>query len=191
MRCRRPILARGAIGALVVVIAASCSSAPPVESIDREEAIAVAAATVDDRPAVLDRLGVPDSFQLTLDEVEGSTVQFESWAYHDLGTRIDFVDGVVAWTVDIEDLPDGSLLPVWYAPGDFNLLMPLSEAATAATEGSPVAQQPTSIDLADGGEEYANALFLTGDQVLLGFVEDTLVYAETFALVPDAAGSDA
>lgn len=174
--------------AVSLVLIGSCSSEPAFNSVDLDEAIAASETFVDDRTAVLERLGAPDSFQITLDEVEGILVRFESWSYHDLGTRIDFVDGAVAWNIEIDNLPDGSLLPIWYSPSDFELLMAFGEAQAVATDLSPADQTPTTIDLSGGGEDYEGTALMAGDQIALGFVDDALVYVETFALAPDVGG---
>ena len=173
---------------VALVLIGSCSSESAVDQVGIDEAVAASAAFVDDRPAVLDRLGAPDSFQVTLDEIEGVMVRFESWSYHDLGYRIDFVDGAVAWNIEIDDLPGGSLLPIWYAPSDFELLMTLDDAQAVAADLSPANQSPAAVDLSEGGEDYEGTVLLAGDQILLGFVDDVLVYIETFALSADDGG---
>lgn len=176
------LMSRGLLIVVVLALIGSCSSESTVESVSFDEAVAAGAAFVDDRPSVLERLGAPDSFQITLDEIEGVMVRFESWSYHDLGSRIDFVDGAAAWNIEIDDIPNGSLLPIWYTPVDFELLMTLEEAKGVATDLSPAGQSPTAIDLSDGGEDYEDTTLLAGDQIMLGFVDDALVYVETFAL---------
>lgn len=173
---------------IAIVLIGSCSSESTVDTVGLDEAIAASASFVDDRPAVLERLGAPDSFQVTLDEIEGVMVRFESWSYHDLGSRIDFVDGAVAWNIEIDDLPNGSLLPVWYSPSDFELLMTLDEAQTIAMNLSPAGQPPIVVDLSEGGEDFSGSTLLAGDQIILGFVDDLLIYFETIALAPDVGG---
>jgi hypothetical protein len=173
--------------ALVLVVASigGCSRDSDVEPVDLDEAIAAGATFTDDRPAVLERLGAPDSFQITLDEIDGSMVRFESWSYHDLGTRIDFADGTAAVNIEIDDLPDGSLLPLWYTPQDFELLITLDEAQRSAIDLSPAHQTPTVIDLSEGGDDYEEITVMVGDQILLAFVDGVLTHVETFVLPPD------
>jgi len=185
MTDRIRLMSRGLLIVVVLALVGSCSSESTVESVSFEEAVAAGAAFVDDRPSVLERLGAPDSFQLTLDEIEGVMVRFESWSYHDLGSRIDFVDGAAAWNIEIDDIPNGSLLPIWYTPADFDLLMTLDDAKGVATRLSPADQTPTAIDLSEGGEDYEGTTLMVGDQIMLGFVDDVLVYVETFSLSAD------
>ena len=183
---------RAATRALVLVIAfasiSACSSESAIDSVGIDEAIAAGAAFVDDRPAVLDRLGAPDSFQISIDEIEGVMVRFESWSYHDLESRIDFVDGVVAWNIEIGGLSGDSLLPIWYAPLDFEMLMEFDEAQAIAADLSPANQTPTAIDLSEGGEDYEGIELMAGDQIILGFVDHFLVYVETLVLSPNDGG---
>lgn len=188
MAGRARAVSRAAAIAVALVLIGSCSSESAIDQASLDEAVAASATFVDDRAAVLERLGAPDSFQITLDEIEGVMVRFESWSYHDLGSRIDFVDGAVAWNIEIDDLPDGSLLPIWYTPSDFELLMALDEAQAVAADLSPASQSATAVDLSEGGEDYEGATLLAGDQILLGFVDDVLIYIETFALSADDGG---
>jgi hypothetical protein len=55
----------------------------------------------DHRVRVLELMGPPDTFRLTFQELEGTDVRWEEWAYYDLGARFDFVDGQLLWTVDL------------------------------------------------------------------------------------------
>jgi hypothetical protein len=54
---------------------------------------ALTAEVVDDRPGVLETLGRPDAFDISIVLVEGVEVKLESWRYYQFGTRVDFVDG--------------------------------------------------------------------------------------------------
>jgi hypothetical protein len=148
---------------------------------------AVATPSVDRRPEIRAMVGPPDSFTIWVDEIEGTTVRFESWSYHDLLTRFDFVDGELLWTVELESLPDGALYPLFYAPEEFEPLMTLEAARTLLQNASPD-MDVVELDLA-GGEDPDPALVggtaLVGDQIVLGFADGLLVYVESFALAED------
>ena len=146
---------------------------------------ALAAKTPDERAEVLARLGLPDAFVISDQTVTGGNVRFESWHYNQFGLRVDFIDGQVAWTVEGEAPPQGSLYPAWYNPLDFEIGMSQEAAASLAAKRSPAGAKPQAIDLAEGGEDLAGATMLAGDQILMGFYNGRLVYVETLALLPE------
>lgn len=136
----------------------------------------------DRRPDVLAELGGPDAFVVSVDEVDGGVVRFESWRYYETATQIDFADGEVLWSVAIDPLLDGSLYPLWFDPAEFVMLA--SRDKVMAVLGDVAL---TEIDVDD--EAMPGAVLLAGDQLLLGFVDDKLVYVETFPLSPEEPGS--
>ena len=165
-----------------VAIVAGCSGGNPAidagSGSPRDDALAdfVDAESVDRRPVLLSEMGAPDSFVVTVDEVDGSVSRFESWTYYDAGVQVDLIDGEILWQVEIRELPDGSLLPLDYGPDEFVMLA--STTAVFAVLGDT---ELTKIDSAsdfdvDGAELWA------GEQLALAFVEDQLVYVETFAV---------
>lgn len=136
--------------------------------------------SVDRRPELLAELGAPDAFVISVDEVDGSVSRFESWSYFPAGVQIDLVDGEVVWSVQIDELPDGSLLPLAYQPTEFTMLASRAETM-AVLEGVELEVLSSSADVeVDGAELWA------GEQLLLAFVEDRLVYVETYPLAPVA-----
>jgi hypothetical protein len=149
---------------------------------------ALQAEIVDDRPAVLEYLGIPDAFDISIVEVEGGTVRMESWRYYQFGTRVDFVDGEAVWTVDIDPMPAGTTFAAWYDPMDFELGMTSAEVSRVISDASPAGIAPTRIDLSPAGEDLEGGSTLVGDQIVCGFQEDQLVYVETVAMEPEGAG---
>lgn len=139
----------------------------------------------DDRPGVLEQLGRPDAFDISVVMVEGVQVRMESWRYYQFGTRVDFCDGEAVWTMDIEPMPDGTIFAAWYDPLAFKAGMTADEASREAAAASPVGFQPELIDLSEGGEDLAGGKALVGDQILIGLYEDQVVYVETVALAPE------
>lgn len=174
---------------LLMSATVGCSDdATQPEGVDSQQLIeAVATPSVDRRPEIRAMVGPPDSFTIWVDEIEGTTVRFESWSYHDLLTRFDFVDGELVWTVELEPLPDGSLYPLFYDPAEFEPLMTVETARTLLQDASP-GTDVVELDLA-GGEDPDPALVggtaLVGDQIVLGFADGLLVYVESFALAED------
>jgi hypothetical protein len=131
---------------------------------------------IDRRPSVLAELGGPDAFAITVDEVDGVVSRFESWSYYEAGTQIDFVDGELLWDIEIAGVPDGSFLPLMFDPMEFTMLTSRAEV-TAALGDVELTRVTADTDLTvDGAELW------TAEQLVLAFVDDRLVYAETFVL---------
>lgn len=151
-------------------------------------ALALAAPTVDERSQILENLGRPDEFDISVVQVEGGEVRLESWRYYRLGTRVDFVDGVIVWTIDLELAPEGSIFPAWYDPTAFRTGMALDEATALVTTASPAGFVPEMIDLSAGGEDLAGGVMLVGDQITVGFEDGRLVYAETLGVSTGEGG---
>jgi len=145
---------------------------------------ALTAEVIDDRPGVLEYLGPPDAFDISIVEVEGVDVRMESWRYYQFATRVDFVDGEAVWTIEIEPMPEGTIFAAWYDPLAFEIGMTMSEASQVAAEASPAGTVPHLMDLSEGGEDLAGGLALVGDQIMIGLSGDHLVYVETVAMLP-------
>jgi hypothetical protein len=146
---------------------------------------ALNAEVVDDRPEIMEFLGVPDAFDISIVEVEGVKVRLESWRYYQFGTRVDFVDGEAVWTVEIEPLPDGTICAAWYDPLAFEIGMTAAEAIQLASAASPAGFVPELVDLSEGGEDLLGGSVLVGDQITIGLYGDQVVYVETYALAPE------
>ncbi len=129
----------------------------------------------DGRPTVIAQLGPPDAFSLHFDELEGQSVRWETWSYFDFGTRFDFVDGELLWTVELEPVPDGAIYAHFYAPEDFRSGMTIAQVKALLDD-----QILDEIDLSD--VDLEGGVALAGDQILLGFQDDGLVFVETVIL---------
>ena len=127
---------------------------------------------------VMDKMGAPDAFTIRFDMLEDRAVRWETWSYFDYGSSIDFVDGELLWMTELEPVPDGSLYAHLYDPDDFGAFM-----SPDLVRQMLFWQQLEEIHLSEGGLE--NGMLLAGDQILLGFDQDRLVYVETFVLSPE------
>jgi hypothetical protein len=132
----------------------------------------------DHRGRMLELMGPPDTFRLIFQELEGTVVRREEWAYYDLGARFDFVDGGLIWSVDLESVPEVAVYAHFYDPRDFTAYMSTAEAREVL-EGQELAE----MGLSDG--DIPEGYFIGADQLMLGFDQDRLVYAESFYLVPE------
>jgi hypothetical protein len=153
---------------------------PIVETNEIQEALT--APVVDDRPGVLEVLGMPDAFDISIIEVEGGKIRKESWRYYQYGTRVDFVDGEAVWTIAIEPMPEDTIFAAWYDPLSFGADMSSEQVTQVIVNSSPANAVPTFLDLSIGGEDLAGSSTLIGDQIMVGFFQDRLVYVETVAL---------
>ena len=146
---------------------------PSAEGMSLAAALAI---TPDDgRPTVLAKLGPPDAFSLRFDALEGQSVRWETWSYFDFGTRFDFVDGELLWTVALEPVPDGVIYAHFYAPEDFRSGMTIAQVKALLDD-----QTLDEIDLSE--VDLEGGIALAGDQILLGFQDDRLVFVETVIL---------
>ena len=136
---------------------------------------------LDDHRGDIERvLGQPDAFRVTFVPVDGGVVRRESWDYLELETRIDFVDGSIAFTGDLEPSADGTWYAHHVAPGDFEQGMTPSEVR-AQLAGLELEE----LDLSDVVDE---GTALVGSQLLVAFSGGEIVSAESFALAPDPDG---
>lgn len=154
----------------------------PAETMSMEQALAVQ--PEDRRPTVLEEMGAPDVFQIHFEQLDGQAVRWESWSYFDFQSAFEFIDGELLWTIELEPAPDGSFYAHFYDPHDFQAFMSVAEVRTLL-EGQELEQ----VDLTEG--DLQGGLILAGDQILLGFDQDRLVYVETFMLSPAAEGEPA
>jgi hypothetical protein len=141
-----------------------------------EEALAVP--SEDRRPGILSQLGTPDAFTLEWQELEGELVRWEEWSYFDFQSRFDFVDGELLWTLEIDPAPDGTIFAHAFDPLAFQPGMSIAETEAVLPELDLV-------ELPLEEAEIPGGLLLAGDQILLGFDQDQLVYVQTFILTPE------
>ncbi len=174
---RRRIMTAFLVGIWALMMLVPSASAVLAQDPDGAEGSAPAV-SIDRRDQLLAHLGSPDSWVLTTDEIDGDLVRFESWSYHEAATQIDLVDGEILWSVHLDPLPDGALYPLAYEPGRFELLSSPGDIRRAFPD-----TQWTEVKVND--KRIPGATFLAGEQLLLGFVDDQLIYAEAFVLVPE------
>jgi hypothetical protein len=169
-----------------ILLVASCSSpSRDADSVDEERTApeapsleeAMLVQSEDRRQTVLNEMGAPDVFSIRFEELEGQVVRWESWSYFDFDSAFDFVDGELLWTIDVEPVPDGSIYAHFYDPRDFQAYMSVAQVRSLL-EGQELEQ----VDLSEG--DIAGGLLLAGDQIMLGFDQDRLVFVETFLLAP-------
>jgi pSer/pThr/pTyr-binding forkhead associated (FHA) protein len=155
---------------------------------DEDLALALSVPLVDERPQVLENLGRPDAFDISIVDVEGGQVRRETWYYYGYGTRVDFIDGTIVWTIELEPAPEGAIFPAWYDPTAFSSGMSIEAASNAAAAASPADTVPEVIDLSSGGEDLTGAMLLVGDQITLAFQDGALVYVETIGVTSGGGG---
>jgi hypothetical protein len=142
----------------------------------------------DERREILDNFGRPDEFDIAVIQVEGGRIRRESWRYYGFGTQVDFVDGAIVWTVELEPALQGTFFPAWYDPTDFETGMSIEAASALLTVASPAGAAPEMFDLSDGGDDLVGGTLLIGDQIMLGFQDGTLVYVETIGASGEESG---
>ena len=150
--------------------------------------IALAVPVVDERPEILENLGGPTSSISPLWRSMVGRSASKSWRYYGLGTRVDFADGVIVWTIDLEQTEDGTFFPAWYDPTQFETDMTIEEATALLTTASPAGTVPERIGLSEGGEDLAGVELLVGDQITVGFDDGRLVYVETIGVTTQEGG---
>jgi hypothetical protein len=144
-----------------------------------EEALEIT--PVDGRPIVMEEMGPPDAFTINFRELEGQMVRWETWSYFDYTTMFEFVDGELIWTIELEEVPNGSIFAHWYDPFQFQAGLSPADIGFLLAD-----QELLEVDLTD--LDLEGSLALAGDQILLGFVDDQLVYVETVILSPAEDG---
>jgi len=149
------------------------------DSMTLEKALEVT--PLDSRPTVIEEMGPPDAFLIKFQELEGQAVRWETWSYLDFTTLFQFIDGELIWTIELEEVPDGSIFAHWYDPADFRAGMSSADVKNLFAD-----QELLEIDLA--ALDLEGGLALAGDQILFGFDDDQLVYVETVILSPDPDG---
>ena len=183
------LLAAIPISALACSLAGFFPSASPQSEVDLaavsviydaagislEEALAVK--TEDRRPEVLALMGVPDAFTLEWQVLNEQYVRWEEWSYFDFGSRFDFVDGELLWTIDIDPAADGSIYAHTFDPMIFQPGMSPTDLK-AAFPDLPFMEIP--LEEAD----IPSGMLLVTDQFMAGFSEGYLVYVQTFIMSP-------
>jgi hypothetical protein len=138
----------------------------------------------DQRGDVRAVLGGPDAFRVAIVPVDDGVVRHETWDYLDLATRIDFVDGQIVLTAELEAIDDGAWYPLHVDPSDFEAGMTRADVR-ARLDGVEL----HDLDLSEVVDPGGTAL--VGGQLFVTFSDDSLVTAQSFPLVPDPDGLQA
>lgn len=129
-------------------------------------------------------VGAPDAFQVSFERGgaagDGAEVRYETWYYFDLQSAFEFADGKLIGNLPIDPPAALTLLPRKYDPAAFTRGMPWSEVAKLLVE--PLGVEARAVP----GEFGAELTFYAGEQLLVAFDENGLVYAES---IPLTAGS--
>jgi hypothetical protein len=144
---------------------------------------AAAAVVTDSKEALLGVLGPPDAFTTKVVAVGDAEVPVDSFVYAELGRSYEMVDGVVVGEEEVEAFPDGTMLPLHLGYYDVRTGMTETEVRQSL-EGYEL----TSIDAA-ALDMPAEATLLAAGQILIGLIDDRVVYIQTYPLVPDADGA--
>jgi hypothetical protein len=159
------------------VIGANAAEGTEVIDIDFDAVADVE--SVDRRSDLLAELGGPDAFVVKADEIDGEVSRLESWTWYAAGSQIDLIDGEILWTTPVDDLPDGSWLPLGFSPLEFTLLAGVDETLASLADVDLQSLPNAAAELeVEGAEVWA------GEQLMLVFVDDSLIYVEAFALAP-------
>ena len=168
------------LASLACNLSRSTQDEVPLSQGEMTLAEALAVPPQDGRPEVLRLMGRPDAITITWQQLEGQQVRLDEWSYFDGRTRFDFVDGELAWTIDLDPVPDGTLFAHQYDPLEFDSTMTVEDAKALLAD-----QELVEESLAEA--EAPGGLALVGDQILLGFDGGRLVFVQTFALSPDGS----
>ena len=139
---------------------------------------ALAVTPRDDRPEILKRMGQPDAFKITFETLDSKVVRYEQWSYFDYQTCLDFMNGTLPSTEQLDPLPNGSIFAPEYDPQSFQAGMSPQQVTSLVGDDT----QLTQIDTAEEG--VTGGLVMAGQQILLGFDQGQLVYVETLVLTP-------
>jgi hypothetical protein len=166
--------------ALVLLIGIACNLPSGLNTVSQESMTldqALAVPPRDDRPEILGQMGQPDAFRITFETLNSSRVRYEEWSYFDDQTRLDFMDGTLVATVQLDPLPDGSIFASDFDPQSFQAKMSVEDVKALFPD-----QQLLEVDATQVG--VPGGLVMAGQRILIGFDQGQLVYVETLALTP-------
>jgi hypothetical protein len=167
------------LGLLILVVLACTlpSALNPAykQNMSLDQSLAVAPR--DDRPEILASMGRPDAFRITFETLNSKRVRYEEWSYFDDQTELDFMDGTLVSTIQLDPLPDGSIFASDIDPQSFQSDMSADDVKALFPD-----QQLLAVDATQAG--IPGGMVLAGQRILLGFDQGQLVYVETFPLTP-------
>lgn len=151
-----------------------------VESINRTFAGVAAPAGATDRDQVRSLMGLPDAFVLSFERSgkngDGPTIRYETWFYYEILSALEFADGELISNLPIDEVTAPTILPRGYDPSAFKRSMRWDDAKPLVYDAA--AFSPRSLPR----EFDVPITFYAGSQLLLGFDDEGLVYAETIPL---------
>ncbi|MBW1982391.1 MAG: hypothetical protein JRJ12_14340 [Deltaproteobacteria bacterium] len=125
-------------------------------------------------------LGMPGSFVIVMledDSIPGKWHRMETWSYYSLSVQFYFLDGIL---VDSDEMPEASatiLLANMYSPDQFEAGMNMEEVKSKIIGETPFGEVSLEKEI------IPDARIIGSDQLLLGFIEENLVYVETLPVV--------
>jgi hypothetical protein len=130
--------------------------------------------------SVVDDLGWPDAFTLVeMDNVQGEPIRHEIWNYYLAQTSFLFSNGIFISDSEVE-MPPAGIIPTPYTPDQFPVGISLEDIQTLLGDVSLNAVENSDL-IQEGFQLYA------GQQILLGFINNQLVYVEALALFPEGS----
>lgn len=129
---------------------------------------------------VYDDFGWPDAFMIMeIDDLEGGQVRLETWAYYQGNIIFTFSDGIFKGEGEVETLPN-NILPSPHHPDQFTLGFTIDQIQAILTD-SPLILIEDSETIQEGVQIYA------GQQLMLTFMNDRLIYVDALAFVPEGS----
>jgi hypothetical protein len=162
-------------------------STESVTSLDASaEQVLVAAlaapAAGDLRSQLVAELGRPDAFMISFEsDAQGHAVRRETWSYLEQEAAVELVDGELLDVVPLDPLEGPALAATWYDPLAFT-------PETTVDDVRSMLADPTALVSSNAPAELGAALTAyAGDQLIVVFDAEGLVYAETIPLADGGA----
>ena len=137
-----------------------------------------------DRDQLRSMIGPPDTFTLSFErsgaQGDGPLVRYENWFYYDLDTEYEFADGALIANLPMTTPVGTTILPpAKYDPDLFDRNTTWDEIASLLVD--PELIEPIPVEA-----EYEVPLtFYAGEQLIVAFDDEGLVYVETVPLGED------
>jgi hypothetical protein len=129
---------------------------------------------------VVNDFGWPDSFTITeIDNTQGEHIRHEIWVYYQGRTSYVFLNGLFISSNEVEELPQG-YMPTPFQPDQFQTGTSLDRLQIQIGESELLPLDDSDV-ISDGVQLYF------GQQLIIGFMEDRLVYVEALAFIPEGS----
>ena len=107
-------------------------------------------------------------------------MRYETWFYYEILSAFEFADGKLISNLPIDEVTGPTLLPRRYDPAAFKRSMRWDDT-------KPLLHDPSTFEPRPLPKEFDVPLvFYAGEQLLLGFDDEGLVYVETIPLTSGA-----